>query len=117
MEWWTSQQWGWPPEPWGFVLLAGLVVLAGIVLVLPAARRVGLEIRLWCLTYGLYVLAVFFPQSSTFRILAPLFPGLAIVAAPRSRIYRVAIVLLFVVAQFFWIGAAWAVSDYDWTPP
>jgi hypothetical protein len=26
-------------------------------------------------------------------------------------------VLLFVVAQFFWIGAAWAVSDYDWTPP
>jgi hypothetical protein len=72
---------------------------------------------LWCLSYGLYVLAVFFPQSSTFRILAPLFPGLAIVAAPKSRVYRTLIVLAFLVGQFFWIGAAWAVSDYDWTPP
>ena len=117
MQWWTTQQWGWPPDPWGFALLGGVVALAGAVLLLPAARRVGPEIRLWCVSYGLYVLAVFFPQSSTFRILAPLFPGLAIVAAPRSRIYRVAIVVVFVVAQFFWIGAAWAVSDYDWTPP
>jgi hypothetical protein len=78
---------------------------------------VGPEIRLWSLSYGLYILAVFFPQSSTFRILAPLFPALAIVAAPRSRIYRILIVTLFAVGQFLWIGAAWAVSDYDWTPP
>lgn len=117
MQWWTTQQWGWPPEPWGYVLLGGVVVVAGLILVLPAARRVGPEIRLWSLSYGLYVLAVFFPQSSTFRILAPLFPALAIVAAPRSRIYRILIVTLFVVGQFLWIGAAWAVSDYDWTPP
>jgi hypothetical protein len=46
-----------------------------------------------------------------------LFPALAIVAAPRSRIYRILIVTLFAVGQFLWIGAAWAVSDYDWTPP
>ncbi len=117
MQWWTTQQWGWPPEPWGYVMLGGLVVLAGGVLLLPAARRVGAEIRLWCLSYGLYVLAVFFPQSSTFRVLSPLFPGLAIVAAPRSRVYRASLIVLFIVAQFFWIGAAWSVADYDWTPP
>jgi hypothetical protein len=117
MQWWTTQQWGWPSEPWGFVLLGAVIVLPALLLLSPAARRVGPEIRLWCLSYGLYVLAVFFPQSSTFRILAPLFPGLAIIAAPKSRVYRTLIVLAFLVGQFFWIGAAWAVSDYDWTPP
>ena len=102
---------------WAFVAL-GVVVVGGILLLLlPAARRLGTDIRLWCLSYGLYVLAVFFPQSSTFRILAPLCPGLGILAAPQSRVYRISLVGAFLIAQFFWLGAAWAVSDYDWTPP
>ena len=115
-QWWAQMQWN-VPELWAFVAL-GVVVVGGILLLLlPAARRLGTDIRLWCLSYGLYVLAVFFPQSSTFRILAPLFPGLGILAAPQSRVYRISLVGAFLIAQFFWIGAAWAVSDYDWTPP
>ncbi len=114
--WWAQMQWN-MPDVWAYVLLGGVIFVSLLLLLLPAARRLGNEIRLWCFSYGLYILAVFFPQSSTFRILAPLFPGLGILAAPRSRIYQTSLVALFVIAQFFWIGAAWAVADYDWTPP
>lgn len=114
--WWAQTQWN-LPDAWAYVALGGVIFIGVMLLLLPAARRLGTDIRLWCLSYGLYVLAVFFPQSSTFRILAPLFPGLGILAAPRSRLFRGALIGIFVVAQFFWIGAAWAVSDYDWTPP
>ena len=115
-QWWAQTQWN-MPELWAYVALGGLIFIGVLLLLLPAARRLGTDIRLWCLSYGLYVLAVFFPQSSTFRILAPLFPGLGILAAPQSRVYRIGLVGVFLVAQFVWIGAAWAVSDYDWTPP
>jgi hypothetical protein len=114
--WWAQSQWNLPLVG-AYAALGGLIFLGALMLLLPAARRLGAVVRLWCLSYGLYVLAVFFPQSSTFRILAPLFPGLGILAAPRSRIYRVTLVGVFLVAQFLWIGAACAASDYDWTPP
>lgn len=114
--WWAQMQWN-MPEVWAYVALGGVIFLSILLLLLPAARRLGTDIRLWCLSYGLYIFAVFFPQSSTFRILAPLFPGLGILAAPQSRLYRTFLVALFVVGQFLWIGAAWAVADYDWTPP
>ena len=115
-QWWAQTQWN-IPELWAYVALGGVIAIGIVLLLLPAARRLGTDIRLWCLSYGLYVLAVFFPQSSTFRILAPLFPGLGILAAPQSRVYRLSLVGVFLVSQFLWIGAAWAVSDYDWTPP
>ena len=115
-QWWATNQWA-IPALWAVIGLGVVVALSGMLLILPAARRVGMDIRAWCLSYGLYVLAVFFPQSSTWRILAPLFPGLAILAAPSSRLYRVTLVIVFLVGQFLWIGAAWAVSDYDWSPP
>ena len=115
-QWWAQTQWN-IPELWAYVALGGVIAIGIMLLLLPAARRLGTDIRLWCLSYGLYLLAVFFPQSSTFRILAPLFPGLGILAAPQSRVYRLSLVGVFLVAQFLWIGAAWAVSDYDWTPP
>ena len=49
--------------------------------------RLGVDIRLWLGSYALYLLAVFFPQSSTFRLLAPMFPILGALAVPRSRLY------------------------------
>lgn len=114
--WWATTQWA-IPEVVAIAILCVLIVAGVAILLSPWGRRAGLEIRLWCLSYGLYVLAVFFPQSSTVRILAPLFPGLAVVALPPSRIYRVILLVAFAVGQFFWVGGMWAVADYDWTPP
>ncbi|WP_207552340.1 hypothetical protein, partial [Mycobacteroides abscessus] len=97
--------------------LAVVVVGFAAFVFLPAARRIGLELRLWGVAYLVYLLAVFFPQSSTWRILLPIAPLLGIVALPRSRVYRVAVVVACIAAQWAWLYFCWWVDGYDWTPP
>ena len=86
-------------------------------LFLPAVQRLGVDLRLWLASYGLYLLAVFFPQSSTFRILAPMFPLVGALAVPRARWYRWGIVVLFLALQIGWLLIAWGIDGRDWTPP
>ena len=105
------------PQPALLVLLGVLVVGYGAFLFTPWARRLGPDLRFWSASYALYLLAVFFPQSSTFRLLMPLAPLVGVFAQPRSRIYRVLIVLLFIAGQWAWIHLGWWVDGYDWTPP
>lgn len=107
----------WVPGPLGIVLLVLAVAAFAAVMFSPPVKRLGVDIRLWLGSFVLYILAVFFPQSSTFRILMPVFPILGAVAEPRSPWYRVAIVLLFVAGQAGWLYIAWWVDGYDWTPP
>lgn len=114
--WWFTL-WLHLPAWAGYLALAAIIGLAVLFLALPAARRLGVELRLWLVSYGLYVLAVFFPQSSTFRILLPLFPALGALAAPRRAWYRVLMVVVFVAAQVGWLLLAWTIGDYDWSPP
>jgi len=95
---------------------AGFVVVAAV-LFTPAVRRLGPDLRFWSASYAVYLLAVFFPQSSTFRLLVPLFPLLGAVAAPRSRVYRIGIVVACIVGQLLWLFACWWFNGYDWTPP
>ncbi len=98
------------------LLLVG-VAGAFALLFTPWARRLGVDLRYWIASYLLYLLAVFFPQSSTFRLLVPLFPALGAVAQPRSPVYRVIVVALFIVGQVGWVHIAWWVDGYDWSPP
>lgn len=113
--WIQSSQW-WLPGITGYLVLAALVAAFAVFLFLPATKRLGVELRFWGFSYALYLLAVFFPQSSTFRVLAPLFPLLGAVAAPKSKIYRVFMVVLFIALQWGWLLIAWRVDGYDWTP-
>ena len=99
---------------------AGILFIVGflwLVVVSRGARRIGVDTRFWLVSYLLYLLAVFFPQSSTFRLLVPLFPVLGIVAQPKSPLYRVGIVIVFIIGQYFWLQATWLVDGSDWTPP
>jgi hypothetical protein len=86
-------------------------------LVSRPVKALGVDVRLWLVSYALYLLAVFFPQSSTFRLLVPLFPLVGALAVPRSRLYRVAVVLAVIALQWVWLLVAWRVDGYDWTPP
>jgi hypothetical protein len=107
----------WFHEPAGWILLVIAVGgFAWFVLMRPA-RAIGLELRVWAIAYMVYLLAVFFPQSSTWRILMPLFPLLGIVALPRSRVYRIAIVVVAIGLQGGWLYFCWWIDGYDWTPP
>jgi hypothetical protein len=107
----------WMPGPLGIVALLLIVALFTTLLFLPSVRRLGTDLVLWIASYSLYLLAVFFPQSSTFRLLMPLNPLLGALAQPRSRIYRACLVVLFVAGQWGWIYICWWADGYDWTPP
>jgi len=114
--WWASAMLGIPA--WiGVAALVVLLAVFGILLFSPAVRRLGVDLRFWVVAYALYLLAVFFPQSSTFRLLLPLFPLLGALALPRNRFYRVGIVLLFIGLQVEWVAICWSIDGYDWSPP
>ncbi len=85
------------------------VALFGAMLYLPPVVRLGAELRLWCACYMGYLVMFLHPQTSTFRMLLPLFP-LALGAAllSRSRAYRGTVVVMFVLLQIVWIVWLWA---------
>lgn len=93
---------------WGPVVPVLLVVFAGLFLNSHSVRRLGPELRLWCAMYLLYLLAVLQPQSSTFRLLLPLFP-LALAAAfiSKSRAYRWSVIVMFTLLQIVWVVWLW----------
>ncbi|MFF1542020.1 hypothetical protein ACFVWL_18255 [Microbacterium sp. NPDC058269] len=109
---------------WGMPQWCGPLVLALLVagvsaalLFSPQVRAVGADLRLWSASYLLYLLAVFFPQSSTFRLLLPLSPLWGAVAVPRSRLWRIGILTACLVGQWFWIYHVYALGSTFWQVP
>lgn len=109
---------------WGLPAFLGPVVLvllvAGAAALLLFDRRVralGVEVRLWSASYLLYLLAVFFPQSSTLRLLFPLTPLWGAAAIPRSWWYRAGVLVLCLGAQAAWIYNMYAMGDTFWRVP
>ncbi|WP_404496561.1 hypothetical protein [Arthrobacter sp. GAS37] len=92
-------------------ILAPFVFVALFVLLMLSkpVRALGIELRLWCTCYMGYLLVFLHPQTSTFRMLLPLFP-LALSAAwlSRSKAYRGTVVVMFFLLQIVWIVWLWA---------
>lgn len=118
--WWFDYWWHLPaPVTWGLAVVAVLGLAGGFVALLasPGMRRLGPDIRFWLIAYALYLLAVFFPQSSTFRLLVPLAPALGALAVPRSPVWRAALLVAGVIGQVVWTYGLWRAETQDWTPP
>jgi len=113
-EWWLGHALG---EVGSWSVVVGLVVAFTLALCSPWVRRLGVDLRLWLASYALYLLAVFFPQSSTFRLLAPMFPLAGALAVPRARWGRWAMVVGSLALQFGWLVICWTIIGLDWTPP
>ncbi|WP_043361533.1 hypothetical protein [Microbacterium testaceum] len=113
--WFT--QWG--LGPWaGYIALVILVI--GITLALLFARpvrRLGVEIRLWSASYLVYLLLVFFPQSSIFRLLLPVSPLWGAFAVPRSTGWRAGVLALALLGQWWWIYNMYALGNTYWQIP
>jgi len=121
LSWWTGfvgRQHFAPFTPW-FVMSGRYLGLAGIALVLGvlagyawwltrrSLRSLGHEFPAWGASYGLYLVAVFLPQQSLFRMLLPLAPLLGDPAlsdkrAVRSILLTVAIALQAVAVVVLW---------------
>ncbi|MFF2029382.1 hypothetical protein [Arthrobacter sp. NPDC058192] len=94
-----------------FGVLAPFVFVAGFTLLMMSKPVValGTELRLWCCCYMGYLLVFLHPQTSTFRMLLPLFPlALSTALVSRSRAYRGTVVVMFVLLQIVWIVWLWA---------
>ena len=106
--WYTQSQLylGQGRGPLVLILLLGAYLLA---LLAPVTRRVlHPALITWCAAYAVYMLAFFNPQSSTFRLLLPLFPLLLpLVALSASRAYRWLLILSGATLQFGWVGWLW----------
>lgn len=109
--------WGIPA--WiGFVGLVVVVVAIAAVLVRGrSVRMLGMEVRLWSASYLVYLLLVFFPQSSIFRLLFPLAPLYGALAAPRSTAWRAGLLLAGLVAQWWWIYNMYALGNQYYQIP
>ena len=114
--WFEAAHW-WFGQPWTVLLPIAAVAGFLAILLLPATRRLGPELRSWVASYGLYLFLVFFPQSSSMLILAPMFPLAGVLAQIRSNLIKVALVALSIVGQIWWLFTSWTVIGSDWTPP
>jgi hypothetical protein len=103
--------------------LVSLLLAAGLIawmLRAEAIAKLGLELRLWLVSYAVYLLAVFFPQSSTWRLLLPMFVlagALAIGTWRASKLFKIVLVIALIAAQFAWMLACWVYVAPDFTPP
>lgn len=109
-------QWVSAGERWlgMFAPVALLVLVVGMValLVSPAGRTMGATMQQFCWGYGIYLLLFFTPQTSTLRLLLPLFPLALTLAASRSWAARAIALSAFTVLQIVWVGWLW-----HFTPP
>jgi hypothetical protein len=94
------------------LLVAGFVAL----LLTPAVRRIGGTSRLWLASYALYLFAVFFPQSSVFRLLMPMAP-IAGAVVPRGRILRAGVLVGAVALQALWLWCVDGRPQVYWSVP
>ncbi|WGW10555.1 hypothetical protein LWF01_10435 [Saxibacter everestensis] len=97
---------------WGPVLVLAVVGAMIAAILSPAGKTMGADLQAWCFGYGFYLLMVFSPHTSTFRMVLPLFPLALALAAPQSRAYRGAVLVGYLLLQVIWIAWLW-----QFTPP
>ncbi|MCW3494082.1 hypothetical protein [Microbacterium sp. SSM24] len=114
---WFGSVWGLGAELGYVVLAASVFAVAAILLFVPQVKRLSVEVRLWSASYLVYLLLVFFPQSSIFRLLVPLSPLWGAVAAPRSAVWRVSVLALCLAGQWWWIYNMYALGNAIWQIP
>ena len=100
-------------EGWGWLFVLVLVVLWVLLMTTTAVRRtLPLGLQVWVHAYAVYLLLFLHPQSSTPRLLLPLFVLAApLVAVSESRAYRWGLVVVCALSQIVWVGVLW-----QWSP-
>lgn len=109
--------WGLPPVVAYLSLGLGVAAIAAVLLFGPHVRRLGVDLRLWAVSYLAYILLVFFPQSSIFRLLVPLSPLWGAVAAPKSTMWRATVLVGCLAGQWIWIYNVYAQGNTYWQIP
>lgn len=114
--------WGLPGSLAPVAVVAVVAAAAALVALPRSVRRMGPELRMWTASYLIYLLLVFFPQSSVFRLLAPLAPLSGAAAAVRFRgvpapATRAALLVAGTVGQWLWVWFMWGNGTTYWQVP
>lgn len=99
-----------------FVVIAIAIAFAAL-MITRRARALGPEMHSWVVAYGVYLFAVFFPQSSTLRLLLPMFPLAAVLAPRRSKVAGGVILALALAGQLAWLWFTWGPVSTWWSVP
>ena len=102
------------------MFVIGLMLAITRLMFTKSVKMLGHELRLWVGAYLLYVLMFFNPQSSTFRILMPAFPMVAVFALKTANLSKLAkwfILVGLTVLQMIWLAICWVYTSPDFTPP
>lgn len=90
------------------VLTVLLLLFCAVMLSRTVRYSLPLPLRIWLWSYALYMLVFFNPQSSTFRLLLPLFALLLpLVLVSTSRAYRLLLLASGAALQYGWVGWLW----------
>ncbi len=114
-DYWFDGQLHWGPAAAVVVLLLIVGGFAALLFTRPVTR-LGTTNRVWLASWALYLLAVFFPQSSIFRLLMPMAP-LAGALTPRSIPARAAVLVLAVALQALWLWVVLGPFQTYWSVP
>lgn len=104
----------------GQVVVVLLMAAAAASMYLPSVRKLGIELRIWSASYLAYIFVVFFPQSSTPRLLFPAFPLLLAFGIATNRLGwfgKSLIIAVSLLAQVGWLLLCWKYTAPDYTPP
>ncbi|WP_156495984.1 hypothetical protein [Microbacterium sp. T32] len=113
--WFT--QWGLGPVAGVVALVLLVLAVTAVLLFSPQVKRLGIELRLWSASYLVYLLLVFFPQSSIFRLLVPLSPLWGALAVPPSRAWRIGVLVAALLGQWWWIYNMYGLGNTFWQIP
>lgn len=94
-------------QPAGTLTVLAAIALFAAALALPAVRRLGWAIWTWTASYLLYLLAVYFPLESVFRMLYPTFPAWGAIGAMRQGWLRALLLATGIGLQFLWLSWTW----------
>jgi hypothetical protein len=99
-------------------VLIYVILAANLVYLFFAKEVIELgEVRWFAAGYLIYLFAVFYPQSSTWRLLLPLFILGGALALKAKGAWRWLILGFFVFTQIIWVWTCWMYAAPDFTPP
>ena len=117
VEFWFGTMWHLPLALGYTLLVVGVAAIAAALLFARQVKALGVEVRLWSVSYLVYLLLVFFPQSSIFRLLVPLSPLWGAFAVPRSIVWRIGVLGACLLGQWWWIYNMYALGNATWQVP
>ena len=103
-----------------WLFLPVVMVFTGALLLYGPMKKLGNEMRLWVAAYMFYLFAVFHAQSSTWRILMPVFPliGAFALFTTKLRPWQKAVIIAVMAGlQMWWLKQCWNYIEPDITPP